>query len=432
MMILENCCIFDGKRIQKGSISIEGNVIERAGRVEQGDCRDHGERVDLGGRLVMPGLICAHGHAYSAFGYALPRRESSDLEGILKNFWWPLDQSLDRESIYWSAVLTGIRYLKNGVTTIIDHHASGNFVSGSLSTLAKGFGEVGIRACLSYEVTDRYGKSRAKEAIRENKRFIKRYGRGDRDEMISSLFGLHASFTLSSDTLQECREIAGDTGFHLHLAEGEIDARDSMRRFGKPLVQHLKDEGILDEKTLAAHCVYLDKKDIEAVGKTDVKVITNPRSNANNGVGIMPLRDLIKEGVTVGIGNDGLGYDMLEEAKALQLMQSLKAGRPSALSPEVLTGILFENNSKIASNLFRRGTGRISEGAYADLVVMDLKHFSGELNMVDSSLIDSVMVDGKWIIKDKFFDVEKYGGGIEKSANRVKEKFAQQDIKDEG
>lgn len=422
-MLLENCSIFDGKTIKKGSIKINENVIDKIGKAKK---EREEERIDLREKLVLPGLICAHTHAYGAFAFAFPvNGKPEDLQEILKKLWWPLDQCLDRESVYWSGVLTGLRYLKNGVTTIIDHHASPNFLRGSLSTLAEGFKEIGTRACLSYEVTDRYGKNKAEEAIRENESFIREYGYGRKDEMISALFGLHASFTLSSETLKRCTEKA-KTGFHLHLGEGRVDGLDSLDRFKKPLVQHLKDEGILDENTLAAHCVNLNGNDIKTLRETNVNVITNPRSNANNGVGIMDLDTMLRKKIRVGIGNDGLGYDMLEEIKSLQIMQSLRAKKPSVLSSKVLNDTLFLNNSRIASNLFKRRVGQLIEGAYADLVIMDVKPFSSELNLMslDSSLIDSVMVNGRWTIRNKkfVFDVEKYEEKIEKTAERIREK----------
>ena len=416
-MILEDCNIFDGRAVVGGSIEIDGNVIGKVGRVE----KVGGERVDVKGRLVLPGLICAHGHAYSAFAFS-QKGKSSDFLGALQNFWCPLDQSLDRETVYWSAVLTGLSYLRNGVTIIIDHHASPNFLRGSLSTLAKGFREVGIRSCLSYEVTDRYGERKAEEAIKENERFIREYGGGEKDESVSALFGLHASFTLNRETLQRCADLAKKlcVGFHLHLAEGKVDAADAKERFGKSLVEHLKDEGILNGKTLAAHCVDLDGVQIKNLGETGARVITNPRSNANNGVGIMNLEDMVREGILVGIGNDGLGYDMLEEIKSLQFMQSLRAKKPSVLSLEILNEVLFSNNSKIASDLFKRRVGEIKEGAYADLVIMDSKPYSSSSNLanMDSSMVDSVMVDGKWVIRHKKFlsDVERY---TEKIANAL-------------
>jgi putative selenium metabolism protein SsnA len=426
-MLLENCRIFDGKGIKKGSISTNENIISEIGKaLKKG--RDE-EKIDVKERLILPGLICAHTHAYSAFAFSFPIKGKPKSFGeILKKLWWPLDQCLDKQSIYWSAILTGIRYLRNGVTTLIDHHASPNALSGSLPELTRGFKEIGIRACLSYEVSDRYGTIKTKEAIAENERFIKGWGKGKRDELISALFGLHSSFTLNLETLRECAEAAKklDVGFHLHLAEGKIDEINSLKRFNKSLVNHLKEEGILSSKTLAAHCVNLKEKDIKLLKEIKIKVITNPRSNAANGVGIMPLKQMMEEGIRVGIGNDAYGYDMLEEVKALQFMQSLRLKNPSALSPKSLNNIMFINNSSIASNLFKRKVGQIKEGAYADLVILDIKPFTNELNLMnlDSSLINSVMVAGRWIIKNKRFlnGLGKYEEGIEKTAERIREK----------
>jgi len=139
---------------------------------------------------------------------------------------------LDREEVYCSGALTAIEYLRHGVTTIFDHHASKNFIRGSLEELSNAFEHVGIRGSLCYEVTDRYGEEKAEEAIRENEDNIKHRG---------GLVGLHASFTLSDETLAGCAEIAEkyDAGFHVHLAEGEIDNRDAIERGYKSAAERL-------------------------------------------------------------------------------------------------------------------------------------------------------------------------------------------------
>ena len=401
-MLLENCRYRTSSgAVKEGSIRVGSKSIEGVGDLKA----DRGEdREDLKGRIVIPGLICYHAHAYSALAFAFhTKQKPKDFESILKNLWWPLDSMLDREEVYCSGALTAIEYLRHGVTTIFDHHASKNFIRGSLEELKGAFEHAGIRGSLCYEVTDRYGEEKAEEAIRENEDNIKRRG---------GLVGLHASFTLSDETLARCAEIAEkyDTGLHVHLAEGEIDNRDAIARGYKSAAERLDRFGILNENSIVAHCVHVSAEDIGLLKKTNVA--TCPGSNANNGVGIMNLRAMLKEGVNMVLGNDSFGYDMLEEARRLSFLQNLRAKEQCHIPPDILF------NSDPASRLFGRKIGRIEKDYSADLVVLR-DWFS-----MESMDIEHVMTDGQWIIRDREFvdDLSQDLERIRKAVEKLEEK----------
>jgi len=401
-MLLENCRYrTQNGAIKRGNIRIEGGIIEDVGDLKVG--RDE-DIEDLNGKLVIPGLICYHSHAYSALAFAFNVKEKPrGFESILKNLWWPLDSTLDREEVYCSGVLTAMEYLRHGVTTIFDHHASKNFIRGSLDELKRAFERVGIRGSLSYEVTDRYGEDKAKEAIKENEEFIKRNG---------GLVGLHASFTLSDETLAICAEVAEKlgTGFHVHLAEGEIDNRDAIKRGYRSAADRLDRFGVLKENSIVAHCVNVSAEDIGLLKRTNV--VTCPGSNANNGVGIMDLETMVQEGINVVLGNDSFGYDMIEEAKRLSFLQNLRAKERC----QILADVLF--NSGLASKLLGRKMGKIDTGYSADLLV------SRDWFSMESMDIEHVMVDGRWIVKDRKFvkDLDEDINRIKKAAERIDEK----------
>jgi cytosine/adenosine deaminase-related metal-dependent hydrolase len=407
-MLLKNCRYrTQNGAIKRGNIRIEEGIIESAGDLKAG--RDE-DIEDLNGKLVIPGLICYHSHAYSALAFAFHTKERpSSFESILKNLWWPLDSTLDREEVYCSGVLTAMEYLRHGVTTIFDHHASKNFITGSLEELKKAFEHVGIRGSLSYEVTDRYGEERTEEALRENERSVKHYG---------GLVGLHASFTLSDGTLAKCAELAEklDTGFHVHLAEGKIDNRDAVKRGYRSAADRLSRFGILNEKSIVAHCVNVSAEDIGLLKRTNV--VTCPGSNANNGVGIMNLKAMLQERINMVLGNDSFGYDMLEEAKRLSFLQNLRA-KEQYMIP---TDVLF--NSDPASKLIGRRIGRIKTGYSADLVVLK------DWPSMESMDTEHVMVDGQWIIKNREFvkDLTEDLRRIRKAAERVGEKSSDTEV----
>ena len=185
--------------------------------------------MDAKGRLIMPGFINTHMHYYSTFarGMANDSPPATKFSDILKGLWWRLDKTLTLEDVYYSAIGPMIDGVKNGVTTVFDHHASPYAITGSLFKIAEAAESIGIRSNLCYETSDRDGEKIALEGIAENVDFIK-YCNKKNDDMLKGMFGLHASMTISDKTLEKCMDsISGlDAGFHVHTAEGIEDVED--------------------------------------------------------------------------------------------------------------------------------------------------------------------------------------------------------------
>ncbi len=158
-----------------------------------------------------------------ARGMAIPGEPASNFVEILERLWWRLDRALSDEDIILSAQIPLIECIRNGTTTVIDHHASPASRDGSLDLIEKAVRQAGIRASLCYEVSDRNTPG---GGIKENERFIKKIGKGD--GQIAAMMGLHASFTLSDETLEKCVGIARDAGVgcHVHVAEDAADRED--------------------------------------------------------------------------------------------------------------------------------------------------------------------------------------------------------------
>jgi putative selenium metabolism protein SsnA len=272
--------------ITEGAILIEGDRIADLGPTVELVARyPDEERLDAQGKLVMPGLICAHTHFYGAFarGMAIPGKAPENFPEILESLWWRLDKALWSDDVRYSALVCLIDAIRHGTTTLIDHHASPNVIAGSLDFIAEATLQAGVRACLCYEVTDRDGLDKAKAGITENTRFIaKAQQRGD--PLLAGTFGLHASLTLSDETVEECMGVAKvlDTGFHIHVAEDKADVKDSLKKSGLRVVERLNKLGILGPQTIAAHCVHVDFYEIDILRETGTRVVHNPRSNMNN------------------------------------------------------------------------------------------------------------------------------------------------------
>ncbi len=332
------------------------------------------KRLDASGQFLMPGGICAHTHFYGAFsrGLAIPGSSPRDFPEILEKLWWPLDKSLREEDIRYSALVCLVDAIKNGTTTLFDHHASPNAIDGSLDVLAETVDKSGLRAVLCYEVTDRDGQEKADAGIQENLRFIKRLSSHPHPRLAAS-FGLHASLTLSGATLQACSAAAPEgIGFHIHVAEQEADEYDSLAKSNMRVVDRLQNHGILGPRTIAAHCVHIDAREIELLKESGTWVTHQPRSNMNNAVGAAPVESMLRTGIKVCLGNDGFSNSMWEEWKAAYFLHKVTSRDPRRMSGTDVMQMALLNNADLAHAFFPRAPiGEVVPEAFADLILVD-------------------------------------------------------------
>ena len=276
--------------IPNGGVLIQDRKIQEIGLTEDLQTRfPDAEFIDAHGKLIMPGMINTHMHLYSTFARGMDSKSKApkSFGDILEGLWWKLDKLLSLEDVYYSGLTPLIECIKTGTTTIIDHHASPMAIKGSLFALAKAAKEIGVRAAFCYEVSDRDGEEIAQEGIQENVDFISAC-QANPDPMVAGLFGLHASFTLSDQTLAECSSAAKglDAGFHVHVAEGKEDLDDSLTKYGMRVVERLEKFDILGPKTLAIHCVHNNDHEIDLLKASQTSVVHNPESNMGNAVGV--------------------------------------------------------------------------------------------------------------------------------------------------
>jgi cytosine/adenosine deaminase-related metal-dependent hydrolase len=248
----------DGLFIENGAVVTQGSLIQDVGTTDEMKRKyPQAEFIDADGGVIMPGLINTHNHIYSAFarGLSIKGYNPHDFNDILEGMWWKIDRLLTKENNSLSAYAVYVDSIKNGVTTVFDHHASYYDIPGSLDTLADAAKDLGVRTCLCYEVSDRDGEEKTKQSVLENARMIER-AQSDESDMLKGMMGLHAAFTISDETLALCKAHTPDTtGFHIHVAEGPGDQIDSLKKYGKRIVERLFEQGILGEKTLAIKCV---------------------------------------------------------------------------------------------------------------------------------------------------------------------------------
>ena len=363
---------------ERGAVVCDGGTIVAAGDEAELRAQYPGaEYLDSRGGVIMPGLINAHTHIYSglARGLSIKGNAPTNFLEVLEGTWWNIDRHLDIESTKASAYCTVVDSLKMGVTTIFDHHAGFGAIRGSLAAIAEVTQELGIRACLCYEVSDRDGEQKCLDSIEENAEFIK-WAKAEDSEMIKAMFGGHALFTISDKTFERMvKANDGMTGFHIHVSEGMNDVYDSLQNYGRRPVQRLQDHGILGPKTILGHCIHVNTAEMEIIKETGTMVVNNPESNMGNAIGICPVLQLYKRGILLGMGTDAYTNDMLESLKVALCSQRSQNCLPNVGWCEV-TDMLFKNNAKIGEKYFPDTLGVLKPGAAADIIVMDYKPFT--------------------------------------------------------
>jgi putative selenium metabolism protein SsnA len=409
--------------IENGAVAVEGSsILDVDTTAALRKKYPTSKTFNIGGKFILPGMINAHTHLYSAFACGMSRqhRDSpANFSQILEQIWWKLDRALTLEDIYYSALVTGIQAIKSGTTTLFDHHSSPSAVSNSLDKIAQAVTELGLRANLCYEVSDRDGKKKAKKAIAENIRWIERNRTQQATPLLAASFGLHASFTLSDATLQEAAELGNqvNSGFHIHLAEAQVDQEITKRKYRKSVVKRLADLEILGRKTITAHGIHISETEMALLKETDTIVVHNPSSNMNNAVGVAPVPAMLKNRILVGLGTDGLGNDMFTELRTASLVHKFANRDPRVFPPKIATQLAISNNRKIASRFFSSPIGMIAPGYTADVVIVD-HHASTPItshnittHLVYGMLptkVDTVFINGKKVLENgKMVTVEE-------------------------
>lgn len=407
--------------VENGAVAIEGTKIAAVGETEAikkqyGDA----EFIDAKGGVIMPAFINTHEHIYSAMarGLSIKGYNPKGFLDILDGQWWTIDRHLTLEQTKYSAVETLISCIRNGVTTVFDHHASFGQIGGSLFTIADVAKELGVRACLCYEISDRDGMDKARESVMENAEFI-RYALKDDSDMIAGMMGMHAQFTISDATMELAAANKPDeVGYHIHVAEGIEDLHDCLKKYGKRIVDRLMDFNILGEKTLLGHCIYINPHEMDLIKDTNTMVVHNPESNMGNACGCPPTMELVHRGILTGLGTDGYTHDMLESYKVANVLHKHHLCDANAAWGEV-PKMLFENNAAIANRYFKTPLGVLKEGAAGDVIVVDYNpptqqdasNINGHIlfGMTGRDVVTTV-ANGRVLMKDreiKVIDVEE-------------------------
>jgi cytosine/adenosine deaminase-related metal-dependent hydrolase len=388
----------------------DGEVVRFGAPPPSGAGPAPARRIDATGCLLKPGDVNAHTHLYAAltpFGMPAPAEKPQNFLQILERICWRLDRALDRHALR-AAVRYGVAVaLRAGTTTVVDHHESPSLIKGSLDIVADACQELGIRAVLCYGATERNGgRAEAQQGLEECQRFLRR----NRRPLVRGVVGLHASFTVSDETVEEagqlCRELG--TVLHLHLAEDPVDIRDARDRGYLGPLERLRERKAVLPGSLFAHGVHLDRDQVRKTRKYGCWLIQCPHSNLVNDVGY-PLR--LIENDRVALGTDGFPSNMREE-EAVLIREGLKHGeKKPALE------LRRPASRKLAGERLGIRLDPLGPGAAADVVAVGPDHSARHVVVAGRLVVENGRLltgDFDSIRADARAEAQKLWGRIEK------------------
>ena len=369
MKALINVRIYDYEQYLESGYVLFDEVIHEVGEMKNFKNKGY-EVIDGKGQLLIPNFVCAHSHIYSIFarGLSLPFNPKNFQE-ILDQMWWKIDAKIDNQITYYSGIAAGTEFLLNGVTTIIDHHASGTEILGSLTSLKRALDNtLHLRSILCFETSDRYPVD---ECIKENISFANRYHTAH----VAGLFGMHASMSLSDETLKKVSRKLKDLPIHIHVAESEMDEEDSYAKYNMSIMERLDKFNLVNKDSLIVHGVHISDRELDIVKARGAYMVVNTTSNLNNAVGIPDIKRYLDKGIPVMVGNDGLSSSMTTEYLNAMYLTHLKNDSSTALNIGHIKDMINNAYDYVVRRLNIK-LGKIKSGFASDFLLTDYVPFT--------------------------------------------------------
>lgn len=403
MKTIINARIYDYKNyIENGYVRFDKEIVE-VGPMEAFVNNGYEEIENANRDLVLPSFVCAHSHIYSIFarGLSIPFNPKS-FQDILKQMWWKLDSKITNDISYYSGIAAASEFLLNGVTTVIDHHASGQ-IRGSLHALQSAVtGVAGMRGIYCFETSDRYNSF---DCIYENSEFSSLH----KSPKCAGIIGMHASMTLEDNTLEKTKSIIEDQPIHIHVAESYADEEDCIGKYKCRIIERFDKFNLLNDDSLIVHGVYLNNKELEILSKKKVSIVVNTTSNMNNAVGLPLVKQYLKYGIPVMVGNDGLSSNMASEYMNVYYTSHLENLSPKEITIGDVKQMIL-NAYDYVSRILGIKIGEIKEGHVADLMRVKYSPFTeidatnvfGHIffGLFPAFKPSDVYVDGEHVVKD--------------------------------
>jgi len=399
----------ENRVIEKSNIYIEDGMITHMGDEIVG--LEVEDTIDASNMAALPGLVNAHTH----MGMSLLRNYADDLplHQWLTEKIWPVEANLNSEDIYWGSLLSMVEMIQTGTTTFCDMYFF-------MEEVGRGAQESGIRAMLTRGIVE--DKNDPDRKLNESRDLFNRYHKTSNDR-IRVMIAPHAPYTCSPEFLVKAKDLADElgTGINIHLSETKREVQESYEMHGKSPIRHVYDLGVFDVHTLAAHCVHVDRNDIELMAEKGVHPVNNPGSNLKLASGFAPVQAMLERGLSVSLGTDGASsnnnLNMFKELNLAALVN--KAVDQDALSVKASDALRMATINGARGLQWDREIGSLEVGKRADIILVDLDkpHLTPRHNLVSSlaystygSDVDTVIVDGKLLMQKgemKTVDLEK-------------------------
>ena len=408
----------DGK-VEVADILIENDKIAKIGKIES---FEDATKIDGRGKFAIPGFVNAHTHA----SMTLLRSYSDDknLQDWLQKDIWPIEDKMTGEDLYFGAAAAAVEMIKSGTTAFADMYGP------YMDRVAEVVEESGLRGVLSRGII---GLFDGDEKLATNVELYKNW-HGKADGRITVMFGPHAIYTCPPDFLKKVAETAAkfNAEIHIHMNETIQEIEDCLKNYGKRPFEVVAETGLFDNGTLAAHCVWIDEKELEIIKDKKIRVVHNLGSNMKLASGFAPIEKFLKNGIVVALGTDGASsnnnLDMLEEIHLSALIEKCLACDPLLIPAAEALKMGTEYGAQAVG---LKDVGKLEEGYKADIVLFDMSGIAWQpcynpvsllVYSANSSSVDTVIVNGKILMEKrelKTLDEEKIIFELNKCAKRL-------------
>ena len=374
----------------------EGLIAELGPAVEP---KDADELIDGAGLLLCSPMVNAHTHAamtlFRGYGDDMPLME------WLRTRIWPAEAKLEAEDVYWGTRLACVEMIRAGTTRFVDMYWYG-------AEVARAVADAGVRAVASSVIIDQLDPAKGEAMRPEVLEVLDRLGEAE-PRVVPSL-GPHAIYTVSAESLRWIGEVAAERGIpiQIHLSETEQEVADCVERHGKRPAAYLDELGLLGDRTVLAHGVWLDRDELELIAGRGSTVVANPAANMKLSVGgVLPYPEAARAGVALGLGTDGVSsnsnLDSFEEVKLFALSQKQASGDPSTLPATEALAIARGLRSPVL------GGTPLEVGQPADFLLLrgsDPELSAGDLDAdlvysASGSVVDTTVVAGEVLMRGR-------------------------------
>ncbi len=323
------------------------------------DCRD---------QIISPGFINAHMHLYGVIshGISVPA-DIEDFKSFLEDFWWPkVEDRLDNRMIAVTARAMAYELINSGVTALCDILEAPMAIPGALEAEAEALKDVGIKAILSFEASERVNKENGLLSIEENRNFFTKY---KNHPLISGMICIHTTFTCSKDFICKAMDASKETGagIQMHLSESKYEPELCLKNYNKLPVDLYDELGFFEEPILAAQGVKLSDKEIDTLLKHEVNMVHLPLSNCEVGGGFAPVPAMLEKGLKVGLGTDGYINNFFEVMRGAFLLHKANLENPEIMPAETVFNMATSHG---ASAMRMEEAGKLEKGSPADIITI--------------------------------------------------------------